>query len=114
MYIFEYSEEVLNYLRDSLSNKVSKEDIDKLLDNYLHTLKPIYYSDNNKGLLLYNEEDYSIALCLYDDYDIFTELMDELVESSKENSIAKITANIPKDIEKDYLSYGFSRSYYWT
>ena len=111
MYIFEYSEEILNYLRDSLSDKVSKEDIDKLLDSYLHTLKPIYYSDNNKGLLLYNEEDYSIALCLYDDYDIFTKLMDELVESSKENSIAKITANIPKDIEKDYLSYGFSRSY---
>ncbi len=104
---YEYNDDCLKYLKDALKDKVSEEDIDKLINNYLHKLKPIYIKDKNEGLLLYDEEDFSIALILSKHKNIFKKLIDELIKIAQKKAKAKIICEVPNDIKDDYLNYGF-------
>lgn len=104
---YSYSDEVITYLKKSLKDKVSKEDLDKLIKDYLDEVDPIYINDNNEGLILYKEDEALISLALYDEYEVFEKLIDELVKIFKKKGYAKLNAKVPNELKEDYLKYGF-------
>lgn len=103
-----YSEEIISFIRSALKDKVDEKDIDKLIDNYLDELDPIYI--DNKGVILYTKDNSHIVLALYDDYETLTKLLDELKTICAKKGFSKITVKAYDKLKDDYLRYGFKDS----